>query len=126
MSEEEQSSELASSKRGRGLKVQISIDQFEEFENEYVFVQRDLDDNNLEFSSEPWDDADGFVSGTFTRKYYVANPSRNYENLYIMEVEMDWESMEYVEEDHSYSWNNKIRQVAFYRPGGWMGVREYS
>ena len=126
MSEEEQSSELANSKRGRGLKVQISIDQFEEFENEYVFVQRDLSDDSLEFSSEPWEEQDGFESGPFKRKYFVANPSKNYENLFIDEVEMDWESMEYIEDKNSYSWNNKIRQVAFYRPGGWMGVREYS
>jgi len=126
VTEEEESTELANSKRGRGLKVQISNDQFEEFENELVYVQRDLGDSSLEFSSEPWGDQDDFVSGSFTRKYYVANPSRNYENLYIMEVEMDWESMEYLEENNSYSWKNNLRQVAFYRLGGWTGVREYS
>ena len=126
MTEEVESSELANSKRGRGLKVQISIDQFEEFENDYVFVQRDLSDNSLEFSSEPWSEQDGFESGPFRSKYYVANPSINFENLYVKEVEMDWESMEYIEDKNSYSWNNNLRQVAFYRLGGWMGVREYS
>ena len=68
MSEEEleddddEISELANSKRGRGLKVQISVDQFEEFTNQLIFVQRNLSDSSLEFSSEPWGEQEGFES----------------------------------------------------------------
>ena len=132
MSEEEleddddEISELANSKRGRGLKVQISVDQFEEFTNQLIFVQRNLSDSSLEFSSEPWGEQEGFESGPFNSKYYIANPSRNFENLYITEVEMDWQSMEYVAEQDAFSWKNNFRRVAFYRLGGWTGVREYS
>ena len=126
MSEEEQNDDLANSYEASGLKVQIGEDKFEIFENELIFVRRDTSDNSLEFSDQPWEPQQGFENGGFVGKYFVASPSRDRQNLYIIEHLMDWESMEFVESSSTYKWNTKHRQVAFFRPDGWKGVREFS
>jgi len=126
VTEEEQNDDLANSFEASGLKVQIGEDKFEIFENELIFIRRDTSDNSLEFSDQPWEPQQGFETGGFVGKYFVASPSRDRQNLYIIEYLMDWESMEFVESTETYKWGTKNRQVAFFRPDGWKGVREYS
>ncbi len=126
MSEEEQNDYLANSFEASGLKVQISDDKFEIFQNELIYIKRDISDNSLEFSDQPWESQQGFETGNFVGKYFIASPSRNFQNLYIIEYSMDWESMEYLENTNQYKWETNNRQIAFFRPDGWTGVREYS
>jgi hypothetical protein len=126
VSEEEQINDLANSFEASGLKVQISDDKFEIFENELIYVKRDVSDNSLEFSDQPWASQQGFDTGNFVGKYFIASPSRDGQNLYIIEYLMDWKSMEYLEDTDQYKWETDNRQVAFFRPDGWKSVREYS
>jgi hypothetical protein len=126
VSEDEQNNDLANSFEASGLKVQIGENRFEIFENELIYVKRDTSDNSLEFSDQPWASQQGFDTGNFVGKYFIASPSRDGQNLYIIEYLMDWETMELVENRDSYKWETTNRQVAFFRPDGWKGVREYS
>jgi hypothetical protein len=114
---------LANSIDVEGLKVVTNTGAVEEFLNEYKYLIEEEATGRLFLSDEDLDGQEGYFCDTNLRvTYYLADPSRNREILYIVKVTVDEASL--FLKDQSVGYLETKRVAATFQKGGWTLVRE--
>jgi len=114
---------LASSDESNGLKVSTGQNSFEEFLNEYRFLNVEKSTGDFLLSNEDLDGIDGYECDTNLRIVrYEAYPSKNREMLYILKFTIDEDSITIA--DGAVRYREREKNAAIFEKGGWLAVRE--
>ena len=114
---------IADSAGVKGIKVNTTGNNFEEFLNEYKFANIKESTGEITLADEDLDGKDGFSCDTELRiNTYTAETSQNVRNLYIIKHSVIEESL-HMKNDHLY-YDEVHKKVAMFTAGNWASVRE--
>lgn len=114
---------MADSTDVKGIKVNTSGNNFEEFLNKFKFANNKESTGEITLADENFNDKDGCSCDTKLRiNRYTATTSMNLKNLYITKHSVTEESLNM---KNGYLYYDEVHKtVAMFSEGNWAAVRE--